>query len=263
LLVVGLLVFSALAAGGLLSIAEPQTSEPPATAVELPQVPAATAGLPTGSTPPTAAAVSPAVATARALVEQDPSNSVAHLALARALWTANQARAAFETLTQAANLAGPTNRDFFLRAALDFRSLGAWTAAGAMYLRAVQTYPVGAAPHDLMQQLNEAVYRAAEQPDMPLFLFFERIDQASQPLGFIARSRHALYNGAVSDAKMNLELARRLKPELLEAFLLESEIALREGRLVDAEPVLISLSGDLGAPAWVREFASELLASLP
>jgi len=56
-----------------------------------------------------------------------------------------------------------------------------------------------------------------------------------------------------------LDQAKRLKPNMYEAFLLEGEIRMREGRTVEGEAVLVSLSGDLGAPDWVRAMAAELL----
>jgi len=199
------------------------------------------------------------VETALAEVQRDPSNADVHLALSLAFWDADMQVDAMESLTQAANLAGPTDGEFFNKAAADYRERGAWTAAAAMYMRAVQAVPAGSASPALQEDFSEAVYRAASEEDMPNYLFFERIDRLSEPLGFIARSRNALFHGSISDAQVFLDQAKRLKPNLYEAFLLEGEIRIREGRTAEGEAVLVSLSGDLGAPEWVRAMAGELL----
>jgi hypothetical protein len=218
-------------------------------------------GLPTLVT--TSQAVSPEVAAAQELVSKNPNDPDAHLALALAYWDARQPRAALEELTQAANLAGPSDREFFLKAGNSFREHEAWVAAAGMYLRAAQTYPVGEVPEQLQVDFKEATYKAAEQPDMPLFLFFERIDRIDQPLGFIVRGRHALFNGTLEDARLNLQQAQRVKPDSYEGFLLEAEISAKEGNIEAARTILISLSSDLGAPDWVRVMAENLLKTLP
>jgi hypothetical protein len=178
-----------------------------------------------------------------------------------AYWDAGQTRPAMEVLTQAANLAGANNRDFFLISAEKFKSRQAWVASAGMYLRLVQTYPVNKVPDDVSHDFREAVYTASEKPDMPIFLFFESIDRIDQPLGFVARGRHALHNGKIEDAKFYLEQVKRIKPDSYEAFLLEAEIDMIEGHLDLARPILISLSSDLGAPGWIHSMAETFLRS--
>ena len=52
----------------------------------------------------------------------------------------------------------------------------AWVPAAGMYLRLVPIYRVQGLPKELENDFHESVYKAAEQKDMPLFVFFERID---------------------------------------------------------------------------------------
>ena len=207
----------------------------------------------------TSESASPEIAAAQELVSNNPSDPDAHLLLAVAYWDAKQPRAALEELTQAANLAGPTNREFFLKAGDSFRRHEAWVAAASMYLRAVQTYPIGETPDQLMIDFREATYKSAEQPDMPLFLFFERVDRIDQPLGYVIRGRHALFNGTLEDAKFSLDQVKRIRPDLYEGFLLEAEINVKDGEADAAEPILVSLSSDLGAPEWIRVMAENLM----
>lgn len=201
------------------------------------------------------------ISSASELVSKNPSDPDAHLQLAIMYWDAGQVRPAMEELAQAANLAGANNRDFLLKAAEKFKSRQAWVAAAGMDLRLIQTYPVDEVPDNLKNDFRETVYKASEKPDMPLFLFFERIDRIDQLLGFVARGRHALYNGKIEDAKFNLEQVKRIKPDSYEAFLLEAEIDMIEGHQESAKPILISLSSDQGAPEWIQTMAESFLQS--
>ena len=213
-----------------------------------------------GSPPPPAE--SPEIAAARKLVEQDPGNPDSHLWLSLALWDAKIARSAIEELAQAANLAGPDNREFFIKAAEEYRKREAWVPVAGMYLRIVQTYAGKELPKDVEQNFHEAVYKSAEQKEMPLFVFFERIDSADLPLGYVARGRFALFHGTIEDAKTNLANAKTLKPELYENFLLEAEINLKNREKQNAKNILLSLSSDLGAPGWIRIMAEGMLKDL-
>jgi serine/threonine protein kinase len=261
-----LFVFSAFRQGGFFPADKGPSSETQTPEVNVPQgrtpeVEPTTQGSPTLL--PTLEGVTPEIAAAKALVEKNPSDPDAHLELALAYWDAKQPRLALEAITQAANLAGAANREFFISAGNRFREHEGWVAAAGMYLRAVQTYPSGDVPPDLLTSFSEAVYKSAEQPDMPLFLFFERIDRIDQPLGFVARGRHALFNGTIQDAKFNLEQVKRIKPDSYEASLLEAEIDYKDGHHELAKPILISLASDLGAPEWIRIMADNYLKSMP
>jgi hypothetical protein len=159
-------------------------------------------------------------------------------------------------------LAGPTNKEFFLKAADEFRTREAWVATAGVYLRLVPTYGDEGVPEDVENNFHEAVYKSAEQKDMPLFVFFERIDSVSLPLGYIARGRYALYNGEIADAKTQLANAQKVKPEMYENYLLMAEIEMKSGNQADAKNILLSLSSDLGAPDWIRFMADNYLSTM-
>jgi uncharacterized protein HemY len=96
-----------------------------------------------------------------------------------------------------------------------------------------------------------------------LFVFFERIDAIDLPLGYIARGRYALFNGSIEDAKTNVLAAEKIKPDLYEIPLLKSEIAIKLNDITTAKNLLNALSSDLGAAAWIRDFANQLLQTIP
>jgi tetratricopeptide (TPR) repeat protein len=218
---------------------------------------------PSGASPTPQLNTSPQVVAAQELVNQNPGGPVAHLKLALALWDVKEVRPAMEELAQAANLAGPNNKEFLLQAAQEFKSREAWVAAAGMYLRLVPIYRNEGMPVELENDFHEAVYKATEQKDMPLFVFFERIDNANLPLGYIARGRYALYNGDMKDAKTQLANAEKLKPDMYEVFLLKAEIEMKSGSQKEARNIFLSLSSDLGAAEWIRVMAENYLKALP
>jgi hypothetical protein len=195
-------------------------------------------------------------------VKQNPGDPNAHLQLSLALWDSGQTGPAIEELAQAANLAGPTNEPFFINAAQEFKRREAWVLAAGMYMRLSGIYRENEMPEALKADLYEAVYKAAENKDMPLFVFFERVDAFNLPLGFVVRGRYALYNGSLDDAKLQLANADKVKSDFYEAFLLRAEIELKTGNTTAAKNIFLSLASDLGASEWVRIMASEYLKTI-
>ena len=214
------------------------------------------------STMPTVQNASPEVLANMELVRKNPGDPAAHLQLAIALWDMKETIPSMSELVQAANLAGPGNKEFFIRAAEEFKDREAWIPTAGMYLRASQIYRETEMPVELEHDFHEAIYKASEQKDMPGFVFFDRIDSVSQPLGFIARARHALYNVSLEEAKRQLLLAEQAQPNMSESLLLKAEIALKEGETEEAKNILLTLSSDSDAPEWIRLMADEYLKTI-
>ncbi len=242
----------------------PANTEPSAPALQTP-VPAATLP-PTPSNqppPPTPSNASPELQAAIEAVAKDSRNPDAHLQLSLALWDAKELRRAFDEMMQAANLADPNTPDFFIHAAEEYKKREAWTLAASMYMRLPPLYKGGAMPEDLQNNLREAVYKASEQIANLDLKFFDRLDNFNQPLAHLARGRHALYNGKIEEAKRQLDQARKIKPDMPEAALLEAEIAMKEGDAKKAKDILTSLSTNNAIPEWIRATAGAYLQTLP
>lgn len=218
---------------------------------------------PTQNIAPTPLTILPEIAAAQELVSKNPGDPNAHMQLALALWDAKEVRPALEELAQAANLAGPKNKEFFENAAQQFKKREAWVPAAGMYLRLVQSYRVQDVPKEIENDFHEAIYKSTEQKDMPLFVFFERIDNIDLTLGYVARGRYALFNGDVADAKTQLVNAEKLKPAMYEVIFLKAELELKAGSQATAKNILLSLSSDLGAPEWLRFMAENTLKTIP
>jgi serine/threonine protein kinase len=208
---------------------------------------------------------SPAIEAAQQTVKQNPNDPDAHLGLSLAFWDAGQARSAYEELMLATDLAGVGNKDFIMKAAEKFFDRQAWVPAGSMYLRLVRGGQADGnePPPEIMQRFRESVYKASEQLDMPKFLFFDRIKEADEPLGLIAQARHTLYNGSPQEARIYLDQANKLKPDVIEALLLEGEVDSREGRKDEAKQIFTVIKANLDAPNWVRQLAEFYYAAMP
>ncbi len=240
----------------------PARQTQPTAVLQTPAPPSLTSLPVTGAPPPTMENLSPEVAAASDAVSKNPGDPHAHLSLSLALWDADQPAPSMQELAQAANLAGPANKDFFLKAAEEFKAREAWVPAAGMYLRLAPISQDGKLTVEQEEALHEAIYKAAEKKDMPLFVFFERIDNLDLALGSIARGRYALHNGSLDDARLHLANAEKVKPDMFEVFLLKAEVEMKSGNNNVVKPILLSLSSDLGAPEWIRLMADTFLKTM-
>lgn len=206
---------------------------------------------------------SPQLKAAYDAAQLNPDDPNAQLALAVAYWEAGLRRQALEALTTAANLA-PMDQDFLLGAAQEFHAREAWTAASAMYIRLMRTYPPNdPAPTEIIDAMHESVYKSAGEAEFTLFLQFEMVERTDQAMGLIMRGRSALTLGKLEDARNYLNQARGMKPDLCEAGLLEAEILIQEKRIDEARAALSAIGADQNNPEWIRIMAEGLMKTLP
>lgn len=243
----------------------PPTASIPQTVVASPTVFSPPSQQAEPATPEPGLPVSPAVAEAQKKVQQNPSDPHAHLELSLALLDAGQARPAYEELAQAAILAGVNNKDFFLKAAHEYYAREAWIGAGAMYLRVIRIEQNAGvrSSQEIFDHFHESVYKASEQPDMPKYLFIERIKEVDEPMALVAQARQALYNGSPQEAKIYLDQANKLKPDFIEALLFTAELDFKTGKEEEAKQILTVLRSDLGAPNWIRLQADAYYKAIP
>ena len=149
-----------------------------------------------------------------------------------------------------------------MQAAQEFKSREAWVPTAGMYLRMSGLGLRENISPDIQEGLRESVYKASFEEEMPLYVFFERIDAFDLPLGYVVRGRYALFHGSIDDAKLQLSNAEAVQSDMYEAFLLKAEIEMQVGSREAAKNILLSLSSDLGAAPWIRDMAAELLTSI-
>ena len=217
------------------------------------------------STSPTVATTqAPAVATAQAAFNQNPNDPNAALSLSLADWDAGQSQQSVAALATAANLAGPSNTQFFSGAGDQFKQRQAWLPAAAMYLRAVKSFGFGGKPsQDLVNDYHEALYQASVQPDIQSYLPFSSLSSVEQPMAMVAEARYDFYNGNPSQAQILLNQVKQNRPGMPEASLLQAEIDAKNGKTFEAKLLLQTLIGDLNAADWVRAYAQNYLNEIP
>lgn len=206
----------------------------------------------------------PGVVEAQRRADENPGDPFPLLDLTLAYWDAGLQRQAYETLSEAGNIAD-RNVDFFIEAGHQLTGREAWIGAAAMYLRAIKLMqPRGEVPGDLLENFHEAVYKAAPKPEFEVtYPMFEEILKIDQPIGLVAQARHAYFNGDPDAGRDFLNQVNRLKPGLVEATLLGGEMAVQEQRFDEAKGLLLPLSADLATPEWVRILADDLINRIP
>ncbi len=214
--------------------------------------------------PPGPGDLPPEVQEAQRNADTRPEDPFAWLDLALAYWDAGMQRPAYETLNRAAEL-GAGDRGFLVEAGNQFHKRQAWIASAAMYLRFIkQAAPAGEVPEEVFNNFHEAVYKAAPNPELEVtYPLIEEILKVDQPIGLVAQSRHAYFNGRLDDGRVFLNQVKRLKPDYLEASLLEAEYAIIENRYEEAKLILRPLVANLDAPPWIRMMAEELASRIP
>jgi serine/threonine protein kinase len=207
----------------------------------------------------------PTVLEARQKANDNPSDPNLQLDLAIAYMHANKPALAYETLAKTIQIAGPNNEAFYRSAGDKLVSQEqAFLPAAAMYFQAVKTYGLnGDVPEDLENAFHEAYYKAADRPETPNMLPFDKVGQVDQPIALIAQSRNAFYSGHLDDAHTFLNQVKSLKPNMYEAFLLEAEFDAAEGQPAKAGLITRSLTSDLSVPQWIRIYAEEIQKKLP
>ncbi|MBI3166575.1 MAG: serine/threonine protein kinase [Chloroflexi bacterium] len=247
----------------------PSLASPTPTAIPgLPPLPPVGANPPPGIFPvPTllpADQITPEMQTAYDLINQNPGDPYAHLALSLAFWNAGMAIPAADESIQAQNLAGFDNKTFYANAADQYRASQAWHLAAGMYVHAIPLYirQDGAVPDDIKDGFRESAYRGAQYANLPVVMPFEQAGIILPDFANIVRGRHALYAGDLAKAEEYLALTEKSSEFLKESHLLRAEIAVQKGDLEDAKRVLTALSSDPEASKWMLIMAEEILKTI-
>jgi cytochrome c-type biogenesis protein CcmH/NrfG len=212
----------------------------------------------TAPPPPLGEAPSEQVRIAQEEVAKQPEDPDTHLTLALALWDSQEVRPAIDELNQAINLAGLNNQEFLTKAAEKFVKREAWMPASVAYLRLASIYGKDI-PLEIENNFHEAVYKASEQKDAQLNLYFDRAEKIDKPISAVARGRQALFQGNVDAAKKQAAAAESLKPNMPEAKMLNAEIAMKTNNKEEAKKIMLDLASDPKTPEWLRIMAERHL----
>jgi serine/threonine protein kinase len=220
--------------------------------------------IPPTFTPGTRRQLPPEVQAAQDLANSNPRDLDAQFNLALVYWNMDMPDETYKTLDQIIRLAGPENAEFYMHAGDKFLMMQAWPPSAIMYFQAVRFYAEnGKIPPDVLDRFHEAVYKSADDPNAPRLLPFEELARVDEPISLILRSRSALYVKDFEQAYLRLDQARKLKPGMHEAILLEAEIDSMDGKPEPARKLATSLASDKSVSEWIRIFAEQIMKRLP
>jgi tetratricopeptide (TPR) repeat protein len=234
-----------------------------ATALASPRQPPV-ASLPPARLPVVETQLPPEVLAAQDIANSNPDNLGAQFDLALIYWISEMPDETYATLDRIIKLAGPDKALFYIGSGEKFLKLQAWPPAAIMYFQAVKFYAAkGKVPLELLTVFHETVYKSAEGAEAMRVLPVDEMAKVDEPISLILRGRSALYAKDFEQAYLRLDEARKLRPGMHEAILLEAEISSMNGKLDLARKLSIVLSEDKSVSEWIRIFAEQIIKRLP
>jgi len=197
------------------------------------------------------------VEAALAGVQQSPQSASARLDLAIAYAIQGNPTEAQKVFKAATGLAA-NQVEFYELAGDRVAQREAWALAALMYLEALDR-TTGPTPPVLSDKINQALYLAADTPEIQAMLGKAPADRLSPGIVEATRARSAIYRG---DTVFVRNAIRRLKtqfPDNSLIQLLNADLSFQSGDLEQAKAILTSLIGDSKAPLWAHRVAEYLL----
>jgi len=126
-----------------------------------------------------------------------------------------------------------------------------WTYAAYSYLMADQTgSPLG--PEEMKNKISEALYYAAFEEISHEVLSNPEIN-LDPSLRQLLEARRALLTGKTDVAERLADQVMRERPDLLEVYLIKSDILFAQGRYEEARDLLLDLEQIENLPLWIQE----------
>jgi serine/threonine protein kinase len=207
-----------------------------------------------------------AVLEAQKRARENPNDLNAQFDLALAFWNAKMPGAMYETLSKVTQLAGPDNEPFYMQAGEKFASQEGWLPAAFMYYQVVRVRAQTSegVPDDIRDAFREAMYKAADRPEVAMIVPFDKVAEVDPTISFITQARNAFYSGRIKDAHELIAELKQYEDTSREGYLLEGEFASVEGDQETARQFLQGLVDDqTSTPEWIRLFADEILKRMP
>jgi hypothetical protein len=174
--------------------------------------------------------------------------------------------AMYEALSKVTQLAGPDNESFYMQAGEQFASREGWLPAALMYYQVVRVRAQTSegVPEDIRDAFREAMYKAADRPEVAVIVPFDKVAEVDPTISFITQARNAFYSGRIREAHELIGELKEYEDTSREGYLLEGEFASVEGDQETARQFLQGLVDDqTSTPEWIRLFADEILKRMP
>lgn len=197
-------------------------------------------------------------------VDEKPNDPIAHLQLALAYQQAQMSEQAQEEFSNVEKLAG-SDEDFLWNSARQAAAGEAWLGAARLALFAAEVHYAanGSLPDDLSTLLHETVYKAAKDKLAGTYLLVDRLAAIDEPLARLFKARTTFLNGEQALGQQLLDELLTVKPDFIEAKLLQADFSARTGDDEQARLLLTELRNDPGTPGWVLTEANLIEGTLP
>jgi tetratricopeptide (TPR) repeat protein len=193
-------------------------------------------------------------------VDEHPDDPYARLELSQVFWDIGQPEPAMENFAQAREIGGEDPA--FLEDAANFAFEKEWWFEALDTVLALNALTDGKLSVENRVRLARVIYRASEHPDAPkLFEAYSgRLPGIEPVVVKVARGRYLLYNTSVEEAQQVVDKVLSEEPESRPALLLQAEILIQTGNVVEARRILADLVR-VGDPLWVSLEARVILTN--
>jgi serine/threonine protein kinase len=152
---------------------------------------------------------------------------------------------------QKAYLLAEGNPEIIIELGDSLTDIDIWTYAAYSYLKADQLgSPLG--PEEMKNKISEALYYAAFE-EFSLDILSNPEINLDPSLRQLLEARRALLTGKIDVAERLADQVMRERPDLLEVYLIKSDILFAQGRYEEARDLLLDLEKIENLPQWIRE----------
>ena len=184
-------------------------------------------------------------------IKENPGDPFLHYQLGVAYYEADRPQPAREAFQKAYRLA-EDNPGIILELGEGLTEINIWTYAAYSFLK-VEQLGSPLSPEEMKDKISEALYYAAFE-EFSLEVLNRNPELNMDPaLSHLLEARKALIAGRVDVAERLVNQVMEERPDLLEAFLLKSDILFAQERFEEARDILLELESKEGLPHWIKE----------
>ena len=130
-------------------------------------------------------------------------------------------------------------------------NINKWTYAAYSYLK-VEQLESPLSPEEMKNKISEALYYAADD-EFSLEILSNPELNLDPSLRHLLEARRALITGRIDVAERLVDQVMGERPDLLEAYLIKSDVLLAKGSFEEAKDFLLELEGKPELPLWIQE----------
>ena len=184
-------------------------------------------------------------------IRENPQDPFLRYTLGVAYLDANRPQLARDAFQKAYRLA-EDNPQIILELGDKLTDINIWTYAAYSFLKVEQLgSPIP--PEELENKIGEALFKAAFE-DYSLEVLSSNQDIELDPAQLhLMEARRALLSGRLDVAERLVDQVMVDRPDLLEAYLLKSDILFAQERFEEARDILLELEQKENLPDWIRE----------